>query len=316
MSDHATADGRTADDAIDHATAEKLGEIEQTREAMHDTVEEIGDRLAPSAIVQNAKETVRDATVGRVEDMADSATQMFSEAGSTAQEAGYGIVETVRRNPIPATLAGIGIAWLVTHRASPRTSAWDRSGWSDRRRSGPYASGIDSADRGSYDSVGGKIESVGQKVGEIGERVGDKVDKGVDTLTDRAERVGDRVGDVPDEMGYRVQDLSEQARMLIQDSPLAVGAVAVAVGTALGAALPSTSMERRVLRPATEKAIGTAEETATKALTDMQRDTGAASDTGASANPKASTTRTRTETSGSGTNRSRTGAGAASQRGV
>jgi hypothetical protein len=305
MTDHATADGRTSDEAIDYETAEKLGEIEQTREAMHDTVEEIGDRLAPSAIVQNAKDTVRDATVGKVEDMADSATQMFSEAGSTAQEAGYGIVETVRRNPIPAALAGIGIAWLATHRASPRTTSWDRAGWSDRRHSGTYASGTDGGERGTY-------ESVGQKVGEIGDRVGEKVGKGVDTLTERAERVGDRVGEVPDQMGYRVQDLSEQARMLIQDSPLAVGAVAVAVGTALGAALPATSMERRVLRPATEKAIGTAEETATKALSDMERDSGATSGAGASGTPKAST-RSRSTTSGSGASKSRAGEGPASQ---
>jgi hypothetical protein len=54
---------------------------------------------------------------------------------------------------------------------------------------------------------------------------------------------------------YRVHDLSEQARSLIEESPLAVGAVAVAVGTAIGAALPSTSTERRVLRPATNRAI-------------------------------------------------------------
>jgi hypothetical protein len=179
MTDHATADGRTSDEAIDHETAEKLGEIEQTREAMHDTVEEIGDRLAPSAIVQNAKDTVRDATVGKVEDMADSATQMFNEAGWTAQEAGYGIVETVRRNPIPAALAGIGIAWLVTHRAAPRTTSWDRPGRPDRRYSGPYGSGSDTGQRATYDPMGGKVESVGQKVGEIGDRVGEQVGKGL-----------------------------------------------------------------------------------------------------------------------------------------
>ena len=80
------------------------------------------------------------------------------------------------------------------------------------------------------------------------------------------DRLGDRMSDVPDQMGYRVQDLSEQARNLIEDSPLAVGAVAVAVGTAIGAAIPSTSAERRVLRPAAERAIGTAEDKATEAL--------------------------------------------------
>lgn len=313
MSDDATGGTQTADQVADHETAEKLGEIQQTREAMHDTVEEIGDRLAPSTIVQNAKETVRDATVGKVEDMADSASQMFSEAGSTAQEAGYGIVATVRRNPIPAALAGIGIAWLVTHRASPQPRSWDRAGWPERRRSGSYPSGMDTSDRGVTESVGETVDAVGQKVGEIGDRVGQKVGKGVDSLSQQAGRVGDRVGDVPDEMGYRVQDLSEQARILIQDSPLAVGAVAVAVGTALGAALPSTSMERRVLRPATEKAIGTAEETATKALSQMEREAGATSDSGTSESAKSSPSRRQSATSESATGKARSGAGAGSQ---
>jgi hypothetical protein len=281
MSDDATGGAHTTGQDADPETAEKLGEIEQTRAAMHDTVEEIGDRLAPSTIVQNAKETVRDATVGKVEDMADSASQMFSDAGSTAQEAGYGIVETVRRNPIPAALAGIGIAWLVTHRASPQPRSWDRAGWSERRRSGPYSSGLDTDDRGMTGSVGAKAGAVGE---------------------------------VPEEMGYRVHDLSEQARTLIQDSPLAVGAVAVAVGTALGAALPATSMERRVLRPATEKAIGTAEETATKALSDMERESGATSDPGTRGSAKSSPSRSRSGTSATATAKTGSGAGTGSQR--
>jgi hypothetical protein len=314
MSDDATGGAHTTGQDADPETAEKLGEIEQTRAAMHDTVEEIGDRLAPSTIVQNAKETVRDATVGKVEDMADSASQMFSDAGSTAQEAGYGIVETVRRNPIPAALAGIGIAWLVTHRASPQPRSWDRAGWSERRRSGPYSSGLDTDDRGMTGSVGAKAGAVGEKVGEIGDRVGQKVGQGVDSLSEQAERVGDRVGEVPEEMGYRVHDLSEQARTLIQDSPLAVGAVAVAVGTALGAALPATSMERRVLRPATEKAIGTAEETATKALSDMERESGATSDPGTRGSAKSSPSRSRSGTSATATAKTGSGAGTGSQR--
>jgi ElaB/YqjD/DUF883 family membrane-anchored ribosome-binding protein len=308
MSDDATGGAHTTGQDADPETAEKLGEIEQTRAAMHDTVEEIGDRLAPSTIVQNAKETVRDATVGKVEDMADSASQMFSDAGSTAQEAGYGIVETVRRNPIPAALAGIGIAWLVTHRASARPTSWDRAGWPERRRSETYSSSLDTGDRGVTESVSGTVDAVGQKVGDIGDRVGQKVDKGVDSLSQQAERVRE----VPDEMGYRVHDLSEQARSLIQDSPLAVGAVAVAVGTALGAALPATSMERRVLRPATEKAIGTAEETATKALSEMEREAGATSGSGTSSSAKSSS-RSRSGTSASAAGKTRSGGGTGSQ---
>lgn len=286
--DRTRGDGAALDEeVIDGETAEKLAEIEQTREAMHDTVEEIGDRLAPSSIVQNAKETVREATVGKVEDMAESAGQMFDEAGSSAQQAGHDIVETVRRNPIPAALAGIGIAWLVKNRSTGSTgSAMYRGGaWgtgSDRRRepdwhgqrydrqvgyridSGPdAATGVKERIGEVGDTIGERAEEVGQRVGQVGDRVAQTIEQGVD-------RVGTRMSDVPDEMSYRMRDLGDQARSFLDQSPLAVGVVAVAVGTAVGAALPVTRTERRVLGPATERVIDTAERTATQALSDME----------------------------------------------
>jgi hypothetical protein len=252
------------DDDVDRDTVEKQIELEQTREELHETVEAIGDRLTPAAIAENARQTVRDATVGKVEDMTRSAERMFDDAGTTVQEVRYGIVETIRRNPIPAALAGVGIAWLATHRA-PTDSYGYRS--SDRRRDAWKDDDWRSGDNGSSgQGIGQRVGEVGDRMSEVGDRVGQRVSDVGETLSDRAERIGERVSDVPDQMQYRVQDLSEQARTLIQDSPLAVGAVAVAVGTALGAALPTTSTERRVLRPAAERAIDTAEQKATAAL--------------------------------------------------
>lgn len=252
------------DDDVDRDTVEKQIELEQTREELHETVEAIGDRLTPAAIAENAKQTVRDATVGKVEDMTRSAERMFDDAGTTVQEVRYGLVETIRRNPIPAALAGVGIAWLATHRApstgyGSRSSEWRRDAWKDDWRRGYDGSS-------GQGGIGQRVGDVGDRMSEVGDKVGQRVSDVGETLSDRAERIGERVSDVPDQMQYRVQDLSEQARTLIQDSPLAVGAVAVAVGTALGAALPTTSTERRVLRPAAERAIDTAEQKATEAL--------------------------------------------------
>jgi hypothetical protein len=242
-------------DDLDPDTAEKVMELEQTREEMHETVEAIGDRLSPAAITQSAKETVREATVGKVEDMAQSASRVLDDAGMSAVEARTGVVETIRQNPIPAAMAGIGLAWLLTHRAPGyQTTRWQDS----RRRQSWEGSG--------RDAVGGRVDAVGERASEIGDRITGRVEEGVDAIGRRADDVGERVGDVPDQVRYRVYDLSEQARSLIEDSPLAVGAVAVAVGTAIGAALPSTSTERRVLRPATNQAIEAAEQKATDAL--------------------------------------------------
>jgi hypothetical protein len=113
----------------------KAEDIEQTRDEMTGTVEAIADRLDPANIVQDAKQTVRDATVGKVEEMAntvaDTASGFVGDARSTAQDAGEGFLETVKRNPIPAAMAGIGIGWLLMNRSSgqSRRSSWDQARW-------------------------------------------------------------------------------------------------------------------------------------------------------------------------------------------
>ncbi len=271
-------------DDVDQETVEKVMEIEQTREEMHGTVEAIGDRLSPAAITQSAKETVREATVGKVEDMAQSASRVLDDAGMTALEARTSIVETIRQNPLPAAMAGIGLAWLVTH----RSPAYQTTRWQDSRRRQSW-------ENSGQDAVGGGVAAVGDRASEIGDRVTGRVEDGVDAIGRRVDDVGQRVGEMPDEVRYRVYDLSEQARSLIEDSPLAVGAVAVAVGTAIGAALPSTATERRVLRPATDRAIDTAEQKATEAIDQAeQRMSEATSGQGASG-----TTRGRSGSSGS-----------------
>jgi hypothetical protein len=283
-------------DDPDAETADKMMELEQTREEMHETVEAIGDRLSPAAITQSAKETVREATVGKVEDMAQSASRVLDDAGMSALEARTGIVETIRQNPLPATMAGIGLAWLLTHRAPGyQTTRWQDS----RRRQSWEGSG--------RDAVGRRVDAVGERASEVGDRVTGRVEEGVDAIGRRVDDVGERVGDVPDQVRYRVYDLSEQARSLIEDSPLAVGAVAVAVGTAIGAALPSTSTERRVLRPATNQAIETAEQKATEALDQAeQRMSEATSGQGASGTDRGgSTGGTRSSPAGSSNRSSR-----------
>ncbi|HET8777514.1 MAG TPA: DUF3618 domain-containing protein, partial [Candidatus Limnocylindria bacterium] len=79
-------------------------EIEETRLEMGGTLSELGDRLEPSHLVNQAKENVREATIGRVEETAKGMSDM--------------VMETIKRNPIPAAMAGAGLALLWTNRSS------------------------------------------------------------------------------------------------------------------------------------------------------------------------------------------------------
>jgi hypothetical protein len=203
--------------------------------------------------------------------MAQDASSMLSDAGSTAQQAGSGIIETIKRNPIPAAMAGIGIGWLVTHRSSSNASSqWNSSSgaYRDRYSFDGRGSGYSSGDRSweSDRSSTGQDGGVQERVGEMADTVGQRIGSVGDTVGDRLSSVGDTVGEVPQMVGQRAQGLGSQAQRIIEQSPLAVGAVAVAVGTAVGLALPSTQVEQQVLGSTSEKLLSTAEETATQAM--------------------------------------------------
>jgi ElaB/YqjD/DUF883 family membrane-anchored ribosome-binding protein len=242
-------------------------DIEQTREEMTGTVEAIGDRLDPATIVQEARQTVRDATVGKVEEMAnnvaETASDFVGDARYTAQDAGTGFLETVKRNPIPAAMAGIGIGWLLMNRSSgrrDRRSLHEGARWTGRDEWDRYDR---RSDRSVADRAGGAVEQVSQGAGQLADTVGSKVG-GV------ADQARSTMGDVPDQVGGVARDVQWNAQRIVEDNPLAVGAIAVAVGAALGMALPETQTEQRVLGPAAEKAIATAEEAAGEAVQQLE----------------------------------------------
>ena len=105
-------------------------EIDETREEMGGTLNELGDRLDPAHLVTQAKENVRDATIGRVEDTAKGMTDM--------------VMDTIKKNPIPAAIAGAGLALLWANRAPGKDAqvVWNRqdsaAGWRHRDREGRH----------------------------------------------------------------------------------------------------------------------------------------------------------------------------------
>ena len=96
------------EDSPEGRTHEIRAEIEQTREDMSETVNAIQERLRPGAIAARTAETVKQAAVETVREVADSDS-----------------VQYVRANPIPTVMVGVGIAglaWLATRGNNGRSS--------------------------------------------------------------------------------------------------------------------------------------------------------------------------------------------------
>jgi hypothetical protein len=206
------------DEAAEEDVTEIRGDIDEIRGEMGGTLHELGGRLDPNALVQQAKENVRDATIGRVEETAKGVSDM--------------VMETIRRNPIPAALAGAGLAMLWMNRSPQDGGSADRYG----RRIQSAAGDIGTQAR---DTAAGVAAGVGDTAGQIGENIGQT-----------ASQVGETIGQTAAQVSWNLDQLMEA-------NPLALGLVALGAGAVIGALVPATPPEREALGAASRQ-IGTA----------------------------------------------------------
>ena len=203
--------------------AEIRTEIEETRLEMGGTLNELGDRLEPAHLVEQAKENVREATIGRVEETAKGISDM--------------VMETIKRNPIPAALAGAGLALL----------------WANRSQ-GPQSGGTSHRSGYGYQSRPASMyEPEGAGIGSKAKEAASTVGGAVGTAAEGAQQV---TGEVIDRAGETAQQVGWKLESFMKANPLAVGAIAIGAGALVGSIVPETPKEREVLGDASRQ-VGT-----------------------------------------------------------
>lgn len=265
-------------------------EIEETRSDMGVTIDEIGHRLQPQTIADEARDKIREATVGRVERMVD-------DAGQTAQRTGNTLVETIRQNPVPAALAGIGAGWLMLrmrgqgsssygdgygygYRSSGARGGSDRGyGYSSGSRSGYGSSGYVGED---YRGAGytGQTGYEGSSTGPLdGARdVADQAMGRAQEVTSNVQRaaqgtiddVQQRARDAQWQAQSALQDAQSQADRTYNENPLALGALALGVGAAVALAIPPTQKERELMGDQANKVVEQAAGAVSQAMDQAQ----------------------------------------------
>lgn len=251
-------------------------QIEETRNQMGETIDAIQERLSFSNIsdqvsehvnnaIESAKDTVYDATVGK-------AVYFMKNMGNQISESKVG--RTAMDNPFPLLLIGLGAGLLAynSYRGGNRTR------WDDRRRrnlGAHYAENTQDmrlADRGTsavkaaQDTIGGVAGSVTASAGSAYEGVsgavggaynaaGELTHKAYDSATEITHRAYEKFGEV----GSVAQEKYEH---YMEEKPLAMGAVALALGAAVGFAIPSTRYEGELMGETRDNLIHKAQETA------------------------------------------------------
>ena len=233
---------------VDEVEANRV-EIERTRTDMSETVDAIQNKLSPQNIKEQAKEQAKD----------------------TAKGAGSTIMETIRENPVPAALTGIGLGWLFV--SATRSSSSSSSGQEARYR----------GDRAydyppTYDRVPPDYDYPPryEERGTSGPPAGQALEQAQGRVGDTASQAQERVGQIASQAQSRVSQLSgraqEQARRagggfqrMLQENPLAVGALAVSVGAAVGLTVPQPCQEHEVMGEARDSRVEKAQEKAQEA---------------------------------------------------
>ena len=241
-------------------TEQLRGDIEDTRAEMSQTINEIQERLSPEHLLGQVKETVREATIGKVErvmervgetisGVTEPALEVAGRAGSAIKEAGSSVADSVWKNPIPVVLIGVGVGMLLMRnfRGERYTSTRTKP---SQGRAPNYAMGNEGGMRQTKGS--GTLDNVRE------------------TASDLANRSTQALSDLGTKAKNTASTVGTRFEQVLHNNPLAVGAVAVAAGTAVGLMLPATRIESEYIGETGERLVDRVEDVARGALDKVQ----------------------------------------------
>jgi len=168
---------------------------------------------------------------------------VVSKAVDTTRDASASLIEVVESNPLPAALLATSLGWLWMNtrgqNGAPRSSEqryrFEDEGWSDASRTREVPGG----------------SSVSQTLQEAKTRVGAVADQ----LQEQAGQLGTQVQ-------YRAEKAADGFQQMLQQHPLAVGAMAMTVGAAFGLLMPQTRQERQVMGEARDRLVDKVQQSA------------------------------------------------------
>lgn len=260
-------------DPGNRSSAEIERDVERTRDKLRDTLEALRDRASPGQLFEQVLDYAKES----------GAPDMMRNMG-----------RAMRENPMPLLLIGVGVGWMMF---SGRGGGRDRDdGYYDygddhdhgrrwaagpdgrRRMARMQDAGSSLAGRASA-AVGEAASGLQENLSGAAERVGEAASGVADSARETASQVGDMASDayrrVTRAAGSAGEGLSSMVggqevrrhadrglRWMLQEQPLLLGALGLALGAAVGALVPGTETEDRLMGEAREDLIGQARDVA------------------------------------------------------
>ena len=210
-----TADRIDAESHKDPARLER--EIDQQREDINHIVDALENKLSPGQMFD----------------------RLMHFGKGNGREFAQNISQAVKANPVPALLTSVGLLWLYASRNEPAPSP-------GMGRSNYVGAGPDGSDG----------EGMMDRARNLGEEVSDTVSSTWNQARSRVSDTASQMADTAQGARASLQQQKDRAMQgynhLLRDNPLALGAIGIAVGALLGAALPTTEPENRLMGEASD----------------------------------------------------------------
>jgi hypothetical protein len=242
-------------EAVDHALAEAKA-----------AVRDLGDQ---------AKAAVRDATIGRVERMANTTTQSTKSMSTT-------IAQTVKQNPGPAALTALGVGWLVASGRSAGQTATASPSMSSDQSTGGITDTASAAAGQVQETAGQAVDAAGQVLGSAADQASQAATGAAQAATGVAGSVADGVvqgtGAVASTVqqtvvgaGSQVKAAPSRLRQMVDENPMRLGVIAMAVGSLAALAFPGSQREQELLGGARDTLVDKAQTTAASTIEKVQQ---------------------------------------------
>jgi len=224
-------------------------EINQTRSNMSQTLDALERKLSPGQLLD----------------------QCVNAFGKNGAELAQNFGNSVKQNPVPVALTAIGIMWMIfSSGRSQSVRTYDRrnddlsdldTGYTSGRGTGyssESATGYSSDRDTSYtsqamDKLKGTADTIKAKATAArGKLMGSK-DTMMDTVSDASSRAAVAAED-------QVRRARQGFNTLLEEQPLVLGALGIALGAAIGALLPATEHEDRLLGEVRDQTVSKVQE--------------------------------------------------------
>ena len=266
------AQERNQVDASHSETDEIQREIERTRVEMSETIGEIQDRLRPDHLLQQAKDGVREAAVGKAKTIMSSASDTAYTAAQRARGYGNHLAWYATEHPVRIAITAGVITWLLMRNRGGGAQQWYGASDTD----------WDHDEYGSFepsmrDRVSGAASNARQTAGEYAstakQAVGEYASSARETVGEYATSARDTVNDYAQSAAASARSASRRVRSaatsatssvdgFVHENPLAAGAIAVAIGAAIGLAVRATEYEDRTMGATRDQAVAKAKNVA------------------------------------------------------